>query len=152
LLNFAQRATSSGEVTMGGLEPTTNDDQQLMSSINVTPFVDVVLVLLVIFMVTAPIIAKDLMNVKLPKTESGDGKGMSPLGVSVNRQGQILVNGLPVTEDALREEVKKALSADKDAQAIIAGDVETQYGNVVKVIDIIKSAGLSRFAIQVERK
>ena len=137
---------------MAGLDPSAGHDSDLMSSINVTPFVDVVLVLLVIFMVTAPIIAKDLMNVKLPKTESGDGKGMSTLGVSVNRQGQILLNGTPVAEDGLRDEVRRALAADKDAQAIIAGDVETQYGNVVRVIDIIKSAGLSRFAIQVERK
>ena len=128
------------------------DDSGLISAINVTPFVDVALVLLVIFMVTAPIIAKDLLNVKLPKTESGDGKGMSTLGLSVNRQGQILLNGNAVSEEALRDEVKKALSADKQAQAIIAADVETQYGNVVRVIDIVKSAGLSRFAIQVERK
>ena len=123
-----------------------------MSSINVTPFVDVVLVLLVIFMVTAPIIAKDLLNVKLPKTESGDGKGMSTLGISVNKQGQVLLNGLPVTEESLASEVGKTVAKDKDAQAIIAGDIETQYGNVVRVIDIVKSAGLSRFAIQVERK
>lgn len=124
----------------------------LMAAINVTPFVDVVLVLLVIFMVTAPLIAKDLLTVKLPKTESGDGKGLSPLGISVNRQGQILLNGAPMSEDALREEVKKALIADQQSQAIIAADTETQYGNVVRVIDIVKSAGLSRFAIQVERK
>ncbi len=136
---------------MAGMEPSSNDDQALMASINVTPFVDVVLVLLVIFMVTAPIIAKDLMNVKLPKTESGDGKGMSTLGVSVNRQGQVLLNGTPITEDGLRDEVRKALLNDKDSQAIIAADIETQYGNVVRVIDIIKSAGLSKFAIQVER-
>lgn len=123
-----------------------------MASINVTPFVDVVLVLLVIFMVTAPIIAKDILDVRLPKTESGDGKGISTLGLSVNRQGQILLNGTPVTDEALRAEVQKGLQVDKDLQAIIAADVETQYGNVVRVIDIVKSAGLNRFAIQVERE
>lgn len=136
---------------MAGLEQS-QDDSGLMSAINVTPFVDVVLVLLVIFMVTAPIIAKDLINVKLPKTESGDGKGMSTLGLSVNRQGLVLLNGTPVSDEALRIEVKKALGADPNAQAIVAADTETQYGNVVRLIDLIKSAGLSRFAIQVERK
>jgi biopolymer transport protein ExbD len=133
-------------------EFTQGSGQGLISAINVTPFVDVVLVLLVIFMVTAPIIAKDLLNVKLPKTDSGDGKAVSSLGVSVNRQGQVLLNGVPISEDVLRDEVRKALVANKDTQAIIAGDVETQYGNIVRVIDIVKSAGLSRFAIQVERK
>ena len=128
------------------------DQQQLMSAINVTPFVDVVLVLLVIFMVTAPIIAKDLIQIKLPKTESGDGKGLSPVGVSINRQGMILLNGTPVSEEVLRAEVKKAVAQNPQAQAIIAGDVETGYGNVVRAIDIIKSAGLTRFAIQIERQ
>lgn len=123
-----------------------------MSAINVTPFVDVVLVLLVIFMVTAPLIAKDLIDIRLPKTESGDGKGMSTLGLSVNKQGQILLNGTPVTEDALRAEVQKTIAENKDAQAIIAADVETQYGNVARLIDIVKSAGLNKFAIQVERE
>lgn len=138
---------------MGAAEsPGEGSDSNLMSSINVTPFVDVVLVLLVIFMVTAPLIAKDILNLKLPKTESGDGKSMSTLGLSVNRQGQILLNGVPVSEEALRAEVQKAMKADKDTQAIIAADVETQYGNVVRVIDIVKASGLNRFAIQVERK
>jgi biopolymer transport protein ExbD len=128
------------------------DDSGLMSAINVTPFVDVALVLLVIFMVTAPIIAKDLINVRLPKTESGDGKGMSTLGVSINKQGQILLNGVPMSDESLRAEVQKAVSVDRDAQAIIAADVEAQYGTVARAIDIIKSAGLNKFAIQVERK
>jgi biopolymer transport protein ExbD len=139
--------SSSGSDDSSGLASGT-----LMSAINVTPFVDVVLVLLVIFMVTAPIIAKDMLTVHLPKTESGDGKGLSTLGVSVNIQGQILLNGTPVSEDGLRAEVQRVLKSDKDAQAIIAADIETHYGNVVRVIDIIKAAGLSRFAIQVERK
>jgi biopolymer transport protein ExbD len=137
---------------VGASDSSPGGDDNLISQINVTPFVDVVLVLLVIFMVTAPIIAKDMMNVRLPKTESGDGKGISTLGVSVNREGQILLNGVPVTEEALSSEVKKALVENKEAQAIIAGDVETQYGNIVRVIDIIKSAGLNKFAIQVERR
>jgi biopolymer transport protein TolR len=137
---------------MAGQDTSSSDDSGLMSAINVTPFVDVALVLLVIFMVTAPIIAKDLINVRLPKTESGDGKGMSTLGVSINKQGQILLNGVPMTDESLRAEVQKTVSLDRDAQAIIAADVEAQYGTVAKAIDIIKSAGLNKFAIQVERK
>jgi biopolymer transport protein TolR len=139
---------------MAGLDPSHGNDDSggLMSGINVTPFVDVVLVLLVIFMLTAPLIAKDLLNVRLPKTESGDGKAFSTLGVSVNKAGQILLNGLPMSEESLREEVRKTIASDKDTQAIIAADVEASYGNVARVIDIIKSAGLEKFALQVERQ
>ena len=132
--------------------PEGQDNEILISAINVTPFVDVVLVLLVIFMVTAPIIAKDMIQVKLPKTETSDGKGRSTLGVAVNKEGQILLNGIPLSEDALTSETKKAIQADQDTQAIIAADIETPYGRVARVIDLIKSAGLEKFAIQVERQ
>lgn len=128
------------------------DEQNLLSSINVTPFVDVALVLLVIFMVTAPIIAKDILNLRLPKTVSGDGKGVSSLGVAVNSAGVILLNGQPVSPEALQVEVKRALAANPETQAIISADTETQYGNVVRAIDLVKSAGLAKFAIQVERE
>lgn len=128
------------------------NDENLISAINVTPFVDVVLVLLVIFMVTAPIIAKDLIQLKLPKTESSDGKGFSTLGVAVNKSGQILLNGLPVSESALSSEVRKSVAESRETQAIIAADVETPYGQVARVIDLIKSAGLEKFAIQIERE
>ncbi len=127
-------------------------DEPLISSINVTPFVDVVLVLLVIFMVTAPIIAKDILNLNLPKTSSVDSKAMSSIAVAVNKQGQIILNGMVTTEDGLRQQVLANLKAQPETQAIISADQGTEYGNVVRVIDIIKTAGLNKFAIQVEKK
>ncbi|MGE3975941.1 MAG: ExbD/TolR family protein [Bdellovibrionales bacterium] len=133
-------------------EPQSNSESDFMSSINVTPFVDVVLVLLVIFMVTAPILVKDAIGLKLPKTESGDGKTLQTLGVAVNRQGQFLVNGTLTTDEALKTQAQEALRADPEAQAIISADTDVPYGRVVKAIDLIKSVGLNRFAIQVERE
>lgn len=129
-----------------------SDDDLLISQINVTPFVDVVLVLLVIFMVTAPIIAKDILKLNLPKTSAVDSKSMSQLAVAVNKQGQILLNGVLTTEENLREQVTVNLKAQPEIQAIISADQGTEYGNVVRVIDIIKTAGLNKFAIQVEKK
>ncbi len=127
-------------------------DDPLISGINVTPFVDVVLVLLVIFMVTAPIIAKDILNLHLPKTASVDSKSMSSIAVAVNKQGQMLLNGTLSTEENLREQVIAALKVQPDTQAIISADTGAEYGNVVRVIDIIKTAGLNKFAIQIEKK
>ena len=123
-----------------------------LSEINVTPFVDVVLVLLVIFMVTAPIIAKDILKLNLPKTAAVDSKSMSQLAVAVNKQGQILLNGVLTTEENLRQQVIVNLKSQPEIQAIISADQGTEYGNVVRVIDIIKTAGLNKFAIQVEKK
>lgn len=133
-------------------ESNQDSESGLMSSINVTPFVDVVLVLLVIFMVTAPILVKDAIGLKLPKTESGDGKTLQTLGVAVNRQGQFLINGTLATDESVREQARQAVQANPEAQAIVSADTDVPYGRVVKAIDLIKSAGLNRFAIQIERE
>lgn len=124
----------------------------MISSINVTPFVDVVLVLLVIFMITAPMLVKDILEIKLPKTESGDGQVVQTLGIAVNRDGNILLQGQLVDDEALKKAVQDALAQSADAQAIIAADVEVPYGRVVRVIDLLKTSGLNRFAVQIERQ
>lgn len=128
------------------------EETSLLSSINVTPFVDVVLVLLVIFMVTAPMIAKDLIDLKLPSAKSTDRKALTEFGVAINRQGVILVNGQPRSEEGLRQEVAMALTNDKNVQALISADEEAAYRHIVKVIDILKTSGLEKFALQVERR
>ena len=122
-----------------------------ISAINVTPFVDVVLVLLVIFMVTAPVLMKDTLGIQLPKSSSSDNQSLTTLGIAVNRQGQILLNGQMVTPDALAREVAAALKSNPETQAIISADTDARHGDVVKAIDQVKSAGLNRFAIQIDR-
>ena len=129
-----------------------SEESSIISSINITPFVDVVLVLLIIFMVTAPMLVKDILEIKLPKTLSGDGKMVQTLGVAVNKDGNILLNGQIADEQSLSVAAKEALSKDVDSQAIISADVDAAYGKVVKVIDILKTAGVERFAVQIERE
>ncbi len=129
-----------------------SDPISVMSSINITPFVDVVLVLLIIFMITAPALVKEVMDIRLPKTASGDGQVMQTLGVAVNKDGHILLNGTITDEAGLTTAVKESLAKSVDAQAIISADVDVAYGRVVKVIDLLKSAGLEKFAVQVERE
>jgi biopolymer transport protein ExbD len=129
-----------------------SDGYSVMSSINITPFVDVVLVLLVIFMITAPMLVKDILEIRLPKTATGDGQAVQTLGVAVNRDGNILLNGQLTDEESLKKAANEALAQNSEAQAIVSADVEVAYGKVVKVIDILKSAGLNKFAIQIERE
>ncbi|MFN7453911.1 MAG: ExbD/TolR family protein [Pseudobdellovibrionaceae bacterium] len=137
---------------MAGLQEPSSEDSGIISSINITPFVDVVLVLLVIFMVTAPMLVKDILEIRLPKVASGDGQATQILGVAVNRDGQILLNGIIVDEETLRKSAQEVLATNSEAQAIIAADVEVAYGKVVKVIDVLKSSGLHRFAVQIEKE
>lgn len=129
-----------------------NEDSGLITAINITPFVDVVLVLLVIFIVTAPMLVKDILEIRLPKTSQGDGSITETLGIAVNKNGNILLNGQIVDEDQLRERAVQALATNSQSQAIIAADVEVAYGKVVRVIDLLKQAGLNKFAVQIEKK
>ncbi|MBC7741544.1 MAG: biopolymer transporter ExbD [Bdellovibrionaceae bacterium] len=124
----------------------------VITGINITPFVDVVLVLLVIFMITAPALVKEVMDIRLPKTNSGDGQIMQTLGVAVNKDGNFLLNGVITDEEGLKAAVKETLAKAPNAQAIISADTEVAYGRVVKAIDILKSSGLEKFAVQIERE
>lgn len=139
---------------MAGFQSDQNSDESatVITGINITPFVDVVLVLLIIFMITAPVLMKDVLNIRLPKTATGDGQVMQTLGVAVNKDGNFLLNGNLIDEEGLKAAAKEALLKSPESQAIISADVNVVYGRVVKVIDILKSQGLERFAVQVERE
>jgi biopolymer transport protein ExbD len=122
-----------------------------ISAINVTPFVDVVLVLLVIFMVTAPTLMKDTLGIRLPKAASSEGAKPESLAVAINEQGQILVSGQLSSPEQLMLEAQAALTRNPQVQALIAADENSRHSALVIVIDTLKQAGLERFAIQVQK-
>ena len=129
-----------------------DDDMPAISEINVTPFVDVVLVLLVIFMVTAPMLVREQMAVNLPKASSGEKSAARSVNIVIDKGGAIRVMDKVVAIGDLANEIKAVLATDSNAQAVISADQEAKHGDVVQVMDIIKSAGLTRFAIQIEKK
>ena len=122
----------------------------MITDINVTPLVDIMLVLLIIFMLTANLIAKQAIEVELPKAAQGSTPTPTTLAVTLTRDGQMYLNGQPVTPDGLRSSVKAALAKDPKTQAIIAGDKDVSHGRVVWVLDVIKSLGVVSFAIQID--
>jgi len=128
-----------------------SDDIGPISAINVTPFVDVVLVLLVIFMITAPALVKDSFGIHLPKASSADQKTTSQLGVAVTKQGQILINGELASPETVTSQVKQALAMNPDVHALISADADARHADVVRAIDLVKSAGMEHFAIQIEK-
>lgn len=129
-----------------------SEDNGLLSAINITPFVDVVLVLLVIFMVTTPILMKENLDIHLPQTKSGDAPELNTISIAINAQGQILMNGELVNEISMSESIHKNLKDHPDTQAIISADIKLDYGRVVQIIDQIKTAGLEKFALQIEKQ
>jgi biopolymer transport protein ExbD len=122
-----------------------------VAEINVTPFVDVVLVLLVIFMITAPAFLKDRIGIQLPKTVTADAKGPDTVGLAINRQGQFLWNGTVLSEAEVEREAAAAVKSNPEVQALLSADVDSRHADLVRAIDALKRAGLQRFAIQVEK-
>jgi biopolymer transport protein ExbD len=123
-----------------------------ISEINVTPFVDVVLVLLVIFMVTAPMLVREQMSVNLPKAQSGEKSVSEQITIVIEKEGKITIQKKPVSFEQIDGEIKSLMQASPNAQAVISADQESKHGDVVRVMDLVKKAGLTRFAIQIERQ
>ncbi len=122
----------------------------IVTDINVTPLVDIMLVLLIIFMLTAHLIAKQAIEVELPRASQSSTLPPTTLTVTLTRDGTLYLNSKPTTPDALRSAVKDAVAKDPKTQAIIVGDKAVSHGRVVWVLDTIKSLGITSFAIQID--
>jgi biopolymer transport protein ExbD len=128
-----------------------DDETPAITEINVTPFVDVALVLLVVFMVTAKLIVARGVEVEKPKEASG-GAITAPLRVTVTKEGTIYVNGDTFPDDA-GAVAKIADIATKSgvSKAIIAGDHRTEYGGVMHAIELLHEANITAIALENER-
>ena len=115
-----------------------------MSEINVTPLVDVMLVLLVIFILTAPLMTSAI-RLDLPQSEGG-GPGAAPQAVSlvVDAQGALFLNDRPITPDALRQRLSEAARRNPDTELELRADQSVPYGRVVEAMGLAQKAGLSR--------
>ncbi|MBC7385420.1 MAG: biopolymer transporter ExbD [Cryobacterium sp.] len=128
-------------------------DDDVISGINVTPLVDVVLVLLVIFLMTAPVIYQSAIKVQLPKARSGEDVGKkSPLNFTVSADGKVYWNGELMGTEALTAKLKTLGQGIKEETAIISADQSTPHGTVIQLMDSLRVAGLVRFALNVESK
>jgi biopolymer transport protein ExbD len=125
--------------------------RQGIVGINVTPLVDVVLVLLIIMMVSATYIVSQALKVELPRTATADETVNRTFVVTVKKDGTYRFNEDDVTRDVLASKLKEAGSAAKDTNLVISADKAATHGNVVEVIDLAKQAGITKFAINVER-
>jgi len=123
-----------------------------ITGINVTPLVDVVLVLLVIMMVSATYIVSQSLKVDLPKTASSDEGGASPAMVTVTAEGAIHYNQRPVRDDELVAQLRAARAANPELSLVVNADQRAAHGRVVHVIDLARAANVVHFAISVERE
>ena len=127
-----------------------SDSDRLISDINVTPFVDVMLVLLVIFMVTAPMMMQGV-DVVLPETTSQPlAAKKENLVITINKQNQIFINNYEVATDFLQEKLKKILEGRDNREVYLRADREISYGFVVRVMAEIKAAGVDKLGMVTE--
>jgi biopolymer transport protein ExbD len=129
-----------------------NEDEEI-TGINVTPLVDIVLVLLIIFMVTANFIVKETIEVDLPKAAStADKTVQGPVMVTMDKEAKLFLDGIEITQESLITKMKEAVAKDKDARAIISADQSLNYGKVMGVIDLVKEAGIGKFALNIQKE
>ena len=122
-----------------------------IAAINVTPLVDVVLVLLVILMVASTYIVAQTLKVQLPRAKSTDGTAEKPTKVEILKDGALRWNEEPIPESALPGKLKEAVEADAEMSLVVSADKATMHGSVVHVLDIAKLAGVTKFAINVQQ-
>ena len=127
-------------------------EDEPIAEINIVPFVDIILVILIIFMVTTPFIMKPSIQVNLPQAKSGEDSTPSQLNLAIDAKGQIYLNGEKATIEKLGEVAKDLGSKNPEVQAVIAADKEVPHGQVVEVIDTVKANGIKRFAITIDHK
>ena len=120
-----------------------------IAAINVTPLVDVVLVLLVILMVASTYIVAQTLKVHLPKAKMSDGTAEKPNTVQLMKSGELRWNEQPVAENQLETLMQTAVAAEPEMSLVVSADKEAMHGQVVHIMDLAKVAGITKFAINI---
>ena len=131
---------------------TSADDDEMISGINVTPLVDITLVLLIIFMVTTSYIVRQSIDVNLPRAANGGETIGQTMMVVIHADGSLFIDGSPADETQLRERAQQAKAKDVDAKALIAADTDARHGAVIHVIDLLKTEGINKFGLNIEKE
>lgn len=135
---------------MAGGSSASGGDEEIQG-INVTPFVDIALVLLVIFMVTAKYLAAQSIPVDLPRASTAQSHAdQTVVSVSIDAAQTVFVDARPVTEHELVAELRRRHGENAELRAVIAADRGVPHGAVTRVIDLVRRAGVTHFAIQTE--
>jgi biopolymer transport protein ExbD len=132
----------------GGFGSSSDDD--LISGINVTPLVDVVLVLLIIFMITAPALYQSAIKVQLPKAKSAEEAQKSTINLTISKDGALAWDKEKIDWETLNKRLAALGPKAAEETAVISADEATPHGTVIKAMDALRTAGLTRFALNVE--
>lgn len=129
-----------------------NGDDEPIATINVVPLVDIILVVLIIFMVTAPLVLKPTIDINLPKASSGEASTPTIFNIAIDKSGKILLNGQPTTLADIAAFGSKLAIEKPDSAAILEADKSVTLEILTQVIDTVKTSGIKRVAFSIEKK
>jgi biopolymer transport protein ExbD len=127
-----------------------DEDDDIIAGINITPMVDIMLVLLIIFMLTASVIEDRSIKIELPEAETAGPTESTVLTIVIDADGTWYLDGVVVDAEGVREFIGRAKRQTDDIQAVIAADKAVPYGEVIAVIDLVKQEGIVQFALNTD--
>jgi len=127
-----------------------NSDEEI-GSINITPMVDVILVLLVIFMVTANFLKKESLNINLPKVQAADPNVAESLQVAMTKTGGILLDGKEMAIPVLIKNLEREAKIRPNMRLTLSADESLAYGKITELMGIIRKAGVTKIALSVKK-
>jgi biopolymer transport protein TolR len=127
-----------------------SEDNEI-SNINITPMVDIMLVLLVIFMVTANFLKKESININLPKVGASDPNVAQSVQVTMTKDGKLLLEGAETSREKIIAKLASEVKFRPNMRVTLSADEQLPYGNIAKVMGMIRKSGVSKIALSVKR-
>ena len=127
------------------------NDDEIISSINITPLVDIFLVLLIIFMITSSVIDQREIVINIPKAAHAGEEAPKASGLMLDKDNRYYLDGEPLDTANVADRLRKLVFVNKDHQVLIAADEALPYRDVVAAIDLIRGAGVTKYALKVVR-
>ncbi len=132
---------------------TQSNESGSIVEINVIPLVDIILVVLIIFMVAAPLVMKPKVDINLPKASTAkNDKDKAPMRVVLGKKGELFVNNKAVSMDGLLDESKKQVAINPEISALLIADKDVTLQMVTELVDAIKTGGLKKVAFSIQKK
>lgn len=129
------------------------NDSTVIAEINVIPLVDIILVVLIIFMVAAPLVMQPKIDISLPKASTAKiEKDKVPMRVVLGKKGELFLNNKAITMEGLTDESKKISAAHPESSALLIADKEVTLAMVTDLVDAIKTGGVKKVAFSIEKR